>query len=188
MGDVLRSVRRGLQSKDDLRRLATRAIETARGRRHGFTRVRIGKSVKLGGRGTYSLDPRSAVRTGARIHVGPGATLTLGEGANIGIRNIVNVQAGLTIGARTEISWDVQLMDSDFHELIRPDGITKPVAEPIVIGKHVLVGTGSLILKGVTIGPGAVIAAGAVVTRDVEAGAIVAGNPARRIGTAAGWK
>ena len=41
------------------------------------------------------------------------------------------------------------------------------------------IGTGAIILSGVTIGEGAVVAAGAVVTRDVPAGSIAAGNPAR---------
>jgi maltose O-acetyltransferase len=36
----------------------------------------------------------------------------------------------------------------------------------------------------VTVGAAAMVGAGSVVTRDVEAGAIVVGNPARRIGTA----
>ena len=50
---------------------------------------------------------------------------------------------------------------------------------PITIGNEAWVGTAAIILSGVTIGEGAVVAAGAVVTRDVPAGAIVAGNPAR---------
>ncbi|TXG87957.1 MAG: hypothetical protein E6R14_00490 [Thermomicrobiales bacterium] len=40
-----------------------------------------------------------------------------------------------------------------------------------------------MILKGVTVGWGAVIGAGAVVTRNVEAGQVVAGNPAVVIGS-----
>ena len=40
-----------------------------------------------------------------------------------------------------------------------------------------------MILKGVSIGDGAVVGAGAVVTKDVAAGDIVAGNPARVVGS-----
>ena len=41
------------------------------------------------------------------------------------------------------------------------------------------IGSGALVLGGVRIGQGALVGAGAVVTRDVEPGEIVAGNPAR---------
>ena len=52
---------------------------------------------------------------------------------------------------------------------------------PIRIGNDVWIGMRSIILKGVTIGDGAVIAAGSVVTRDVPAGTLYGGNPARFI-------
>jgi acetyltransferase-like isoleucine patch superfamily enzyme len=55
------------------------------------------------------------------------------------------------------------------------------VVAPIVIGNNVFVGTNALLLPGVAIGDNCVIAAGAVVTRDVPAGSVAAGVPARRI-------
>lgn len=52
----------------------------------------------------------------------------------------------------------------------------------VIIGNRVWIAYRAIILPGITIGDGAVIGAGAVVTKNVEPYAIVAGNPARKIG------
>lgn len=52
----------------------------------------------------------------------------------------------------------------------------------VVIGDRVWIGYRAIVLPGVTIGEGAVVGAGAVVTKNVEPYAIMAGNPARKIG------
>jgi acetyltransferase-like isoleucine patch superfamily enzyme len=56
------------------------------------------------------------------------------------------------------------------------------LAGPVVIGDCVWAGANVSIVPGVTIGEGAVLAMGTVVTRDVPAGAVVAGNPGQVIG------
>ena len=60
---------------------------------------------------------------------------------------------------------------------LQTDDDWKPV--PTVVKRGASIGSGATILCGVTIGERAVVGAGAVVTKDVEAGATVAGNPAR---------
>jgi acetyltransferase-like isoleucine patch superfamily enzyme len=52
----------------------------------------------------------------------------------------------------------------------------------VVIGDRVWIGYRAIVLPGVKIGEGAVVGAGAVVAKDVEPYAIMAGNPARKIG------
>jgi len=51
--------------------------------------------------------------------------------------------------------------------------------EPTLVRRGASIGSGAVLLCGVTIGERAIVGAGSVVTRDVAAGAIVAGNPAR---------
>jgi sugar O-acyltransferase (sialic acid O-acetyltransferase NeuD family) len=52
------------------------------------------------------------------------------------------------------------------------------LASGVIVGDGAVVGIGATIIENIKIGTGALVAAGAVVTRDVEPGAMVAGNPA----------
>ena len=89
-----------------------------------------------------------------------GGTLTIGHGTNVnGTGTKFLCAQEITIGARCTFSWDVQVLDNDFHA-ITVDGVEQPSAAPVRIGDRVWVGTRAVVLKGVTIGDGAVVAAG----------------------------
>lgn len=66
----------------------------------------------------------------------------------------------------------------------------RPAADliaPIRVGNRVFIGCGAIILPGTVIGDDCIIAAGAVVSGKVDHGQIVAGVPARTIGTVEDW-
>lgn len=149
----------------------------------GVNSSSVDRGVKISVKhGSLALGKHSYIGKGTHIAVVGSAMaraeMTVGNHTRIGSRSRINVKTSLTIGDNCEISWLVQVLDSDFHTMTYLDGSRSNSARPITIGNHVLIGTGAIILKGVTIGDGAVIGAGAVVSRDVAANSIVSGNPA----------
>ncbi len=131
---------------------------------------------------------RGRIRLGERVWVERGAVLWAFDGAittadNVYLGPYVTVygHGGVEIGEHTLVSMKATILSSShaipqIGKLIRetPDELL-----PTKIGRDVWIGANAVILGGVTIGDGAVVAAGAVVNRDVEAGAIVGGVPAR---------
>jgi NDP-sugar pyrophosphorylase family protein len=97
--------------------------------------------------------------------------------AFIGPRTRIGAYAML--GPRVSIVGDDHVFDAPGVPIIfagRPAEV-----RPTIIGDDAWVGANVVILAGVTIGPAAIVAAGAVVTRNIPAGAIVGGVPARII-------
>jgi maltose O-acetyltransferase len=108
---------------------------------------------------------------------------------------------GVVIGARSVINFGSLLDGRRFPIQIGDDVSIGPEAAiltlghdprspefadrggPVSIGDHAWIGFRAIVLPGVTIGEGAVVGAGAVVSRDVPPFMIVAGNPARPIGS-----
>jgi len=117
-----------------------------------------------------------------RAYIGRGVGLSLGNRAELG-RN-ARIDQPVTIGDNVLMGPDVVIM-TVLHGFEDPDvpiiSQGKQETRPVVIGNDVWIGMRVIILPGVTVGDGAVLGAGAVVTKDVPAGTIVGGNPARVI-------
>ena len=100
--------------------------------------------------------------------------LTIGEYTFIGQVNMA-LHDKITIGKRVCINDGVIILTAS-HDVSDP--AWNHVKKKITIEDYVWICTGAIILPGVTLGYGCVVGAGAVVSKSVEAGAIVAGNPA----------
>jgi acetyltransferase-like isoleucine patch superfamily enzyme len=120
---------------------------------------------------------------GADIIIFPGATLELGANSFVNSDCKIRCHEHIKIGNECAISHDFTILDSDAHQL--NDKIKKG---PVIIGNHVWIGTRVTVLSGVSIGDGAVIAASALVTRDVPAGSLVGGVPAKIIRKNVSWR
>jgi maltose O-acetyltransferase len=91
--------------------------------------------------------------------------------------------APITIGDDVQIGPNVQLL-TPTHP-VEPGARRDKweAARPITIGDNVWIGGGAVVLPGVSIGADTVVGAGAVVTRDLPAGVVAVGNPARVVRT-----
>lgn len=139
-------------------------------------------------------------RDGGRLEIGSGSVLesygqisvrgrlVIGQNVRIGDHVHINAITTIEIGDGSEISWAVQLMDTDFHWITETDGSRGPRDAPITIGRGVLIGARAVVLKGVSIGDGAVVAAGSIVTKDVLPRWVVAGVPAKHVREIGSWE
>lgn len=57
-------------------------------------------------------------------------------------------------------SWDVSLLDTDYHPIVNQDGVVTNRPRPISIGNHVWIGCNNTILKGVSIADDIVVSSG----------------------------
>jgi acetyltransferase-like isoleucine patch superfamily enzyme len=151
--------------------------------KHRGSRMQFGPYLQL--RSWARANPLGSNRPVILTTWRPEAALEIGEhfgmtGGTICAADRVSIGHRVTVGANTTI------MDTDFHPLHpvqrqkRPD---RANTAPITIEDDVFIGLQCIVLKGVILGRGCVVGAGSVVTKDVPAGAIVAGNPAEPIGS-----
>ena len=132
------------------------------------------------------LDGKVSIGFAARFTDRP--TLEIGSRSGLGHGCSLVIGKRITIGNDCLIGPGVTMRDSSGHSSdpeARKAG--EPPAEsevrPVKIFDNVWLGAGSYVGPGVTVGEGSIVAAHAVVLSDVAPYTIVAGNPARKIGS-----
>ena len=128
-------------------------------------------------------------------------------GDDVGIGCFVEIQKGVRVGNRCKISshtfvcegvtledevfigHNVTFINDRYPRATNRDGTMQTEADwkclPTLVKRGASIGSGATLLCGITIGERAIVGAGSVVTKDVPPGAVVAGNPARIMPSAA---
>lgn len=186
-----------------------RRVALADFHRHGYisaaatihhAELRLGKRVFIDDRclifrnsngGAVELGDNVYIYRDTIIETGDGGCVTIGKGSSIHPRCQLNAYLQpIQVGSGVMIAANCAFYSYDHGMAPELPVRQQPLCSrgPIVVSDEAWIGTGSIVLSGVSIGTGAVVGAGSVVTRDVPAGAIVAGNPARIIKMRTGLK
>lgn len=113
------------------------------------------------------------VAVGRQTWIGPGTILD-GTGGGVEIGEFCSISAGVHLYTHDTVLWAIS------------GGSAKQRNAPIRIGDCCHIGAQSIVLPGVVIGKQCVIAANSLVNKNVPDRSVVAGNPARLIGSVEG--
>lgn len=190
-----------------LRALAGRARVHPQALLFGRTaQVTLGAGCKLGARVRVDPGMRGHVEIGERVWVAADVELQtetrvqIGAGSSVQRRSTINgstrLGRGCILAPGVFISSGAHPFRAIPHLPIREQerrlaGDVQAQAaldRPIWVQDDCWLGTNSVVCPGVTVGKGSVVGANAVVTRDVPPYSVVAGSPARVIGTRLDWQ
>lgn len=116
---------------------------------------------------------------GTEISVAKDAELSFGSDTKLmGECKVISTNK-ITIGNECRISWNTQIMDTDFHDIFL-NGCLLNSSRPVMIGNHVWICSGAKIYKGVEIANGCVICADSSIRHKiVRSNCIFTGMPIR---------
>jgi maltose O-acetyltransferase len=135
---------------------------------------------------------RRFARVGPGLRVFPGTRLfgvdhlKVGAHCWIGLDNTIQAHGGVEIGDHVLIGpgvkiWSVNHVFADPNRPIIEQGYEH---KPVIIGNNVWIGANAFVMPGAHIGDGVIVSAGSVIgAKTVEPYSVMAGNPARRIGS-----
>ena len=142
--------------------------------------MKLGKDVKLSTFiNLYGCEIGDESKIGAFVEIQKNASV----GKRCKISSHTFICEGVTIEDNVFIGHGVMFINDSYPRATAADGNLQTEAdwkvERTVVKKGASIGSGATILSNVSIGENAIVGAGSVVTKDVSAGSIVVGNPAK---------
>lgn len=131
----------------------------------------------------FIMGHKAIISYGAKVTLHRNSKIIIGDNTYINFNFICESAESIEIGKNCSISWNVTIIDSDFHNL----NDSKSSKTPVIIGDHTFIGCNSTILKGVHIGNNVIIGANSLVARDIPDNCLACGNPAKIIKNNIKW-
>lgn len=141
---------------------------------YGAERIRLGNHVRIDDFCVLSAG-EGGIEIGNRVHIAVYSSL-IGRG-RIQLYDFANVSSRVSIYSSND-DYSGETMTNPMV----PAAYTAVRHADVIVGRHVIIGSGSVVLPGVELGEGVAIGALSLVRSSCEPFAIYAGTPARRIG------
>lgn len=138
---------------------------------YGCSRIRIGNNVRIDDFVVISAGS-GGIELGDYIHIAVFSSL-IGAGA-IRIADFANISSRVAIYSSSD-----DYSGATMTNPMVPDEFKAVQHADVVIGKHVIIGSGTVVLPGVTLHEGAAVGALSLVNRDLPAFKICAGVPVK---------
>lgn len=131
----------------------------------------------------YGCEIGDDTRIGPFVEIQRGVRI----GARCKVQSHTFVCEGVTVEDEVFVGHGVMFVNDKYPRATTPAGALQTGDDwqllETVVERGASLGSGAVVLGGVRVGAGAIVGAGAVVTRDVPPGTVVAGSPARALGS-----
>jgi acetyltransferase-like isoleucine patch superfamily enzyme len=131
--------------------------------------------------GTVIFNGCANIGSGTKISVNNGGIVNFGDKFCVTGASTIICSKQIEFGNECLLSWDILIMDTDFHKIINTEGKTINESKPIKIGNHVWIGCRNTILKGVNICNDVVIAAGSKISKNIVTPYCIVGGENQKI-------
>ncbi len=139
--------------------------------------------------GTVIFKGKCFIGHGSKITVGDEGILTFGDKFSMTAESTIIAFKDVSFGNECLLSWDILIMDTDFHKLKDKSGAIINNPAPVLVGNKVWIGCRCTILKGTVIPDNCVIAANSLLSKSLEnESTLYAGIPCKAIKDNISWE